>query len=142
MKFARILILIGSGALIVTLYLLLRGQKRLGHVDSAIGSIRVLVEKENNFAQSHAAIGYACTLSTLPNDSLTAELVTKGQRNGYAFQIGCPVEDTKRPHAKYTVTARPLITGMAAFCSDETGVVKYDDSGSVERCLEHGIPIG
>ncbi|SRR5712664_1458331 len=112
---------------------------RLGYVDSAIGSLRVLVNSETRFAQTHPDIGYACALSSLPNDDSTAELVKNGRRNEYAFEINCPAEEAKRPSTKYQLTARPLVAGMPAFCSDQTGVVKYDESGSIEKCLESGV---
>jgi len=100
-----------------------------------------LVNSEAKFAQTHPDIGYACILSALPNDDLTAELVKNGRRNEYAFEISCPAEEAKRPTTKYQLTARPLITGMPAFCSDQTGVVKSDESGSIEKCLESGVPL-
>ena len=140
-KLLKALVVLGSLAVIVAGWILLNRWKRLGYVDSAIGSIRVLVKSENNFAQTHPDIGYACTLSALPSDDLTAELVKKGRRNGYTFQIDCPADDAKQPNTRYLLTARPLVMGMAAFCSDQTGVVKYDDSGSIEKCLENGVPI-
>ena len=140
-KFLKALAVLGSVALIVTAWILLSRLKRLGYVDSAIVSLRVLVNSEIKFAQTHPDIGYACTLSALPNDDLTAELVKNGRRNEYAFEISCPVEEAKRPTTKYQLTARPLITGMPAFCSDQTGVVKSDESGSIEKCLQSCVPL-
>lgn len=140
-RFLKAVVGLGSLALIVAAWILLSRLKRLGYVDSAIGSMRVLVNSEDKFVKTHPNIGYACTLSALPNDDLTAEIVKSGRRNGYAFEITCPAEDVKRPSTKYQLTARPLLTGMLAFCSDQTGIVKYDESGSIEKCLESGVPM-
>ena len=137
------LVILGSSALIVAGWILLSRSKRLAYVDSAIGSMRVLVATETGFAQAHPDIGYTCKLSALPSEDLTAELVKNGRRNEYVFEvIGCPAEDAKRPTTKYQLTARPLVTRMPAFCSDQSGVVKYDESGSIQKCLESGVPIG
>lgn len=136
------LFILVSSALLVAGWIFLNRAKRLAYVDSAIGSIRVLVNSEDSLPQTHPDMGYACAFSALPSDDLTAELVKIGRRNGYVFQIDCPARDAKRPNTKYLLTARPLVTGMAAFCSDQTGVVKYDESGSIKKCLESGVPIG
>ena len=140
-KFLKALAVVGSLVLIGAAWVLLSRLKRVGYVDSAIGSLRVLVNSEMKFAKTHPEVGYACTLSALPSDDLAAELVKNGRRNEYAFAIGCPAEDAARPRTKYQVTARPLVTGMPAFCSDQSGVVKYDETGSIEKCLERGVPL-
>jgi hypothetical protein len=140
-KVLKALLFVGSPILIVAGWVLLSRLKRVGYVDTAIGSLRVLVDSETKFTKTHPEIGYACTLSALPNDNLTTELVMNGRRNEYAFAIGCPTEDALRPRTKYQLTARPLVTGMSAFCSDQSGVVKYDETGSIEKCLEHGVPL-
>src|SRR5260370_32704499 len=119
-KFLKALAILGSAALIVTAWILLSRLKRLGYVDSAIGSLRVLVNSEAKFAQTHPDIGYACILSALPNDDLTAELVKNGRRNEYAFEISCPAEEAKRPTTKYQLTARSLFTGMCPLLSAAT----------------------
>jgi hypothetical protein len=141
-KLLTALVVLGSLALIVACWILVSRSRRLGYVDSAIGSLRVLVDSEIKFAKTHPDVGYACTLSALPDDDLTAEHIKNGRRNGYAFRVSCPTEESKRPSTKYQLTARPLVKGMPAFCSDQTGFVKYDESGSIEKCLESGVPIG
>lgn len=140
-NFLKALVVLGSLALIVTAWILVSRLKRLAYVDSAIGSLRVLANGETKFAQTHPDVGYACILSALPHDDLIAELVENGRRNEYAFEIDCPAEDANRPRTKYQLTARPLVKGTPAFCSDQTGVVKYDESGSIEKCLESGVPL-
>ena len=119
----------------------LRRLMRLGYVDSAIGSIRVLVAAETKYAQTHPQIGYTCMLSDLPVDDLTG-LVRNGRLNEYAIEIiGCG-SDSKTANSRYQIKARPLLAGMPAFCADQSGIVKYDDSASTDKCLAGGTPIG
>ncbi len=140
-KLLVVLFVLVSSVLLVAGWIFLNRAMRLAYVDAAIGSLRTLVDSEAKFAQIHPDIGYACSLSALPNDDLTAAVIKNGRRNEYAFEIRCPVEEVKRPSTKYQLTARPLLTGMLAFCSDQTGVVKYHESGSIEKCLESGVPL-
>jgi hypothetical protein len=140
-KFLKAVVVLGSLALIVAAWILLSRLKRLGYVDAAIGSLRTLVDSEVKFAQTHPDIGYACSLSALPNNDLKAAVIKNGRRNEYAFEISCPAEKAKRPSTRYQLTARPLVTGMPAFCSDQTGVVKSDESGSIVKCLGSGVPL-
>ena len=134
------LVVVGSLILLVAGWIFLSRSTRFGYVDSAIGSMRALVAAETKYAQAHPQIGYVCSLSALPSDELTTELVRNGTRNKYAFEIGgCLPGDAKRPNTKYQITARPVLARMPAFCSDESGVVKYEESGSVQKCLESGV---
>lgn len=130
-------------AIVTGAWVFLGRAKRLGYIDSAIGSIRVLVAAETKFAQTHPSVGYTCTLSALSGDELTAQLGRDHTRNGYVFVIsGCLTEDVKRPVDRYQITARPLLTEMPAYCSDQSGIVKYDAGGSIQKCLQSGVPIG
>jgi len=115
----------------------------LGYVDSAIGRVRAVVAAETEFAKTHPDIGYTCTISQLPQTELVARLATGGIDNGYKFGIaGCQALGPQKPNSMYPVTARPLHSGSPAFCSDPSGVLRSDDSGSVERCLATGVPVG
>jgi len=137
----KTMIVLGSLALIVACSIFLSRAMRVGYIDSAIGSMRTLVAAETRYAQTHPEVGYTCSLSALPSDEFKIiDQLRNGTRNGYAFQIsGCQVADVKRPNAKYRLTARPLLKGMPAYCSDQSGIVKYDESGSVQKCLESGV---
>jgi hypothetical protein len=118
-----------------------RGSLMLGYVDSAIGSMRAIVAAEGRFAEAHPGLGYTCALSELPPDRLIGRLVNSGNRNGYAFEIsGCQVGG-KDPNKRFQVTARPLHKQMPAFCSDQSGILRSDESGSPAKCLESGVPL-
>jgi hypothetical protein len=120
----------------------LRGVMMLGDVDSAIIRVRAVAAAETKFAKSHPELGYTCTLSQLPYDELVARLVDNAHDNGYSFGIvGCQAPDPRKPNSMYHITARPLHSGLPAFCSDSSGVVRSDDTGSVERCLASGVAL-
>ena len=109
----------------------------LGYVDSAIGRVRVVSAAESQFAKTHLELGYTCDLSQLPRSEEMTRLLAKGRiDNGYAFEIAsCQVATPQKPTSTYSVTARPLHTGQPAFCSDQSGILWFDESGSVENCL-------
>jgi hypothetical protein len=130
-----------SLAVIVLCWIFLSRAMRLGYIDSAISSVRTLVAAETKYAAAHPEVGYTCSVSALPSDEFKiVERLRNGTRNGYAFQIsGCQVANGARSNAWYQLTARPLLKGMPAYCSDQSGIVKYDESGSVQKCLESGL---
>ena len=116
--------------------------RRLAYVDSAIGSIRVLVAAETKYAQTHPQIGYTWSLSDLRDvDSATAP-ASSGRQNEYVFEISGCSTGAKSANSRFQIKARPLLAGMPAFCADQSGVVKYDDGGSGDKCLADGSPIG
>jgi hypothetical protein len=129
------------GCLVIALagWVLLNRMKRLGYLDSGIGTMRQLVDAENRFAQSHPDIGYTCVPSALPSDDVSAEVIETGRKNEYAFQInGCSAK-YGQANTQYQITARPLLNGMPAFCSDQSGVLRYDVGGSVQKCVEERV---
>src|ERR1051326_9130121 len=54
---------------------------------------------------------------------------------------GCAPGAEGWPNMKYQVVAYPVRlnqTGVRAFCSDESAVVKVDAGGSAEKCVQSG----
>jgi hypothetical protein len=120
----------------------MRGLMMLGYVDSAVGRMRMLYAAKAQYAQAHPTIGYTCELSQLP---LSAEiqrlLKANGIDNGYEFRIaGCQALNGT-PNSAYYTSARPLHSGQPAFCSDQSGILKADYSGSLEKCRANGLPL-
>jgi type IV pilus assembly protein PilA len=109
---------------------------------SAVASIRSLVTAEVSYSTAHPNRGYTCTLSDLAGDHLINSVLASGQRNGYEFELlNCAPETSGGPNAKFQVVAHPMTanqTGVRAFCSDESAVVKVDAGGSAQGCLENG----
>jgi hypothetical protein len=138
------LIVLPLGVIILGLAALnwILGLVRLGFVDSAIVRIRSVIAAEADFAKAHTEVGYTCALSQLPQDQLMTSLVREPRKNGYAFQIdGCEPLMNGEPNQTYHVTARPLHSHLPGFCSDQSGVLWYDDSGSVDLCLARRVPL-
>jgi hypothetical protein len=106
------------------------------------------------YAAAHPDLGYACQLKQLqPTENTPPEVsyatpinFQVGESAGYKFEIvGCaPDKDGVLTH--YQVTAVPLkpgLSGVQAFCTDESGSVFYDLNGSASECLaakRHTVP--
>jgi competence protein ComGC len=109
---------------------------------SAVAGVRVLIVAENTYSEAHHDGGYTCSLSDLANDRLIDSELALGQKHGYAFELlNCRPESSGGINLKFQVVAHPITpnaTGVRAFCSDESAVIKVDSGGSVQGCLENG----
>ncbi len=116
---------------------------------AAVSSIRVINTAETTYRDLYK--GFTCDLTALdgaaqgaPDAShaqLIDSLLASGQKTGYRFELsGC--EDSSPEH--YKVVAVPVVanqTGTRAFCSDESGAIRFDAQGSGEECLASGAPL-
>jgi hypothetical protein len=120
----------------------MRGLMTLGNVDSAISRLRVISAAETQFAKAYPELGYTCALSQLSRSEEITRLFAQNRiDNGYAFEIiGCQAAASHKPNATYYVTASPLHTGQPAFCSDQSGIIMFDEGGSVEKCIAKPTP--
>lgn len=112
---------------------------------SAVNGVRILNTAEMAYSENHPNDGYTCSLATLADGGLFSGPLAKGQKNGYAFELnGCTPEDGNAANRHYRVVAYPLRenqTGIRAFCSNESMIVKADPGGSTQKCLERGEPL-
>ncbi|MGA9039739.1 MAG: hypothetical protein WB421_04315 [Terriglobales bacterium] len=118
---------------------------------AATSGLRMLNTAEIKYAATYPQRGFTCSLSDLggmgsgsqPNEQhamLVSPRLASGRNNGYTFAIsGC----SGSPASKYTLTASPAEFGAGgrAFCSDETGVVRYSVDGKAASCLSTGKPL-
>jgi len=108
---------------------------------SAVAEIRQLVASEVTYSTDHPQEGFTCSLPALEKAGVSGALAS-GQRAGYAFELtGCAPGAEGGPNMKYQVVAYPVRrnqTGVRAFCSDESAVIKVDVGGSAEKCLQSG----
>jgi type II secretory pathway pseudopilin PulG len=106
---------------------------------SAVASVRTLNVAEISYASAHPSTGFTCSFSDL--SSLIDASLASGRKNGYQFELsGCTANESGVMD-KYQVVAYPITpntTGVRAFCSDESSVIKVDSSGSSQGCLENG----
>lgn len=107
---------------------------------SAVGAVRLLNTAEITYQAAHPDAGFTCSLSDL--GQLLDPRLANGEKNGYAFRlVACSAETSGGPNTKYQILALPLAhdqSGVRAFCSDESAVIKVDGSGSPQACLENG----
>ena len=106
---------------------------------AAVAGIRQINVAEITYSSENPSVGYTCSLADLSHQ-IDSKLVS-GQRSGYVFKLsGCaPAENGAI--VKYQVVAYPITenrTGIRAFCSDESSVIKVEPGGSAENCAENG----
>ena len=109
---------------------------------SAVSTVRQLATAEINYQVAHPEEGYSCDLATVVRmGGLNPELAGRA-RHGYDFDIrNCASETTGGAISKFNIVAYPLShnqTGVRAFCTDESGVIRFDPQGSSQECVEHG----
>jgi len=116
---------------------------------TAVASLRKIYELENAYAAEHRDDGFACQLSQLRSkekmpDANPMNLLT-GEWIGYKFEIvGC-IQEKNGVFAHYQATAVPRrlgSSGVRAFCTDQSGDIFYDHTGSAAECLaaRHLLP--
>jgi type IV pilus assembly protein PilA len=120
---------------------------------SAVAGVMALNTAEITYQSQYSKVGFTCSLSALGGRGLSApsgdhaqlidDRLASGEKFGYRFELRNCVNSETDGH-KYQVVAYPLVrnqTGVRAFCSDETQVVKVDASGSADDCLASGPPL-
>jgi len=118
---------------------------------SAASNLRTLGVAEVTYLASYPERGYTCKLSELggtlahrqpspQNAMFIDDVLASGKKSGYVYSIsGCDIPPVSRFH----ITAVPADpeSGMRAFCSDESGKVRYAADGKAATCLSAGLPL-
>jgi len=120
---------------------------------SAAAGVRTLNAAELSYQSEYPRVGFTCSLSALGGNGplapsadhaqLIDDRLASGENHGYQLELRNCVNSETEGH-KYQVVAYPLVrnqTGVRAFCSDETQVVRVDASGSADDCLASGRPL-
>jgi hypothetical protein len=118
------------------------------HEAVAVSKLLTVIELQSKYAAAHADKGFACELPLLKPveqrddaDYDPLGFLTTETWSGYRFALdGCHV-DKRGIVARYQASAVPIergTTGVRAFCTDETGIMRYDDSGVKVKCLASG----
>jgi type II secretory pathway pseudopilin PulG len=112
---------------------------------AAAGSVRNIITAEISYASMHPQAGFTCNLSELESAGLIDSRLASGQKTGYVFALqNCTAEKEGDPAAHFQIVASPVTynqTGVRAFCADESGVTKSDNTGSAQGCADHGVPL-
>lgn len=119
---------------------------------SAFRAVRHITTAEVTYYLANPGEGYTCRLSDLAGNErissvakarLIDDTLASGTKYGYQFVLQNCVRPEKG-EGSYQVVAYPVArdqTGVKAFCSDETGAVRFDTNGSPDECLAHGEPM-
>ena len=116
--------------------------KMAANESSAVGSVRTINTGEVTYAAGCPAIGYSATLVELNTGGTCAagkgiiDNVLGGAdpstKSGYTF-VYAPGAAVGGVVVSYATTASPVqigTTGQRQFCSDQTGVIRYEVSGT------------
>ncbi len=113
---------------------------------SAVGSLRAIRDLELRYAAAHPSKGFTCDFALLKAEARSSEeQIHEGAlfSEGYKFLItGCDA-DSEGVAVRYTVTAVPVLpgeTGFRAFCTDQTGELRYAANGSPDSCQPLSLP--
>jgi type IV pilus assembly protein PilA len=120
---------------------------------SAVGSVRTMNTAAITFSSTYGdgfppnltSIGTTGTVVSCQNAELIDSVLTTGQKSGYNFALNAgavvvvaanvPAGCTAGYTDGYVVTAVPVTTGTTGqrgFCSDATGVIRFNPAGTAQ----------
>ena len=107
---------------------------------SAVASLRVINTAAITYSLTYPGLGFPAQLTTLgganPCSSSSAQacliddILSQGTKAGYNFIW---TGDGATPSVSFTLTGAPQVIGASGqrmFCTDQTGIIYYDPSGS------------
>ncbi|MGB7282199.1 MAG: type II secretion system protein [Candidatus Acidiferrum sp.] len=116
---------------------------------SAVNSMRMINTAAITYFSTYQNIGYPPSLasmggavpctSTSTAACLLDETLAQGTKSGYVFAW---TGDGATPSVAYLATATPIrvgASGQRMFCTDQTGVTRFDPSGS--GCNQSSTPV-
>jgi hypothetical protein len=117
---------------------------RLAHDEaSAAGGLRGLTSLETSYATAHPSKGFTCDFALLKTevpsnrDPTHDGFLFSDPFEGYKFSLtGCEA-DPEGVVLRYKATAVPVLpgkTGVRAFCTDQTGELRFGVNESPETC--------
>jgi type IV pilus assembly protein PilA len=125
---------------------------RRGNETSAIASLKMLNEMENQYSSTYPQHGFACSLTALGGKlgsgtptpeaaQLIPDDLASGTKAGYTFTISNCQKTTINnidQYNSYQITAVPNSVGHSGnrgFCTDENAQIHYDPKGGT-NCTE------
>ena len=107
---------------------------------SAVASLRSITTAAFTYTTTYPDLGFPATLATLgganpctasPTQACMIDnALAQGTKGGYSFVW---TGDGATPSVTFTLTGAPQVIGSSGermFCTDQTGVIRYDPSGS------------
>jgi type IV pilus assembly protein PilA len=124
----------------------LGGVKKRANDLSAQNAVQVINTAELQYSNTYPANGFACSLKALGGDpnsttpsATSAQIIqndlASGFKSGYLFTLACNDKVTVNGvdhFNNYTIIAVPQTvgkTGDLGFCSDQSGIIKFDPAG-------------
>jgi type IV pilus assembly protein PilA len=121
---------------------------------SAVGSLRTINTSEVTYNSTYPSVGFTCSLAAMgpvatgaSPTSAAAGLIDAnlagGNKSGYSFTHGtCNLANNITVDYQWEASPQTIgTTGQRGFCTDVSGVIKYDPAGSGATCLTSGTPI-
>ena len=115
---------------------------------AAVSSIRAIVSAESTYASRFPSIGYTCDLAQLGGSGggsngagLIDNFLASGTKSGYRVVLTNCEGSPSAHFGVFAYPVKPKVTGTRSFCADDSGVIRYDLTGSVEKCAESGAPL-
>jgi type IV pilus assembly protein PilA len=116
---------------------------------SAVSSLRMINTSAITYSSTYVNVGYPTNLSdmgganpctaTSTSACLLDDSLAQGTKSGYALAW---VGDGATPSVAYSITGTPLVVGSSGqrmFCTDQTGVIRYDPSGA--GCTDASVAV-
>lgn len=126
---------------------------------SAVGSLRTINTAEVTYASTYPAVGFASSLAALGSsasgcatpsatkacllDNILGCATATCTKSGYKYAFRNSSGDGS-PTSFYSVVAYPVSpneSGVRVFCTDASGVIRYERGGSAETCGESSPPL-
>jgi type IV pilus assembly protein PilA len=107
---------------------------------SAVSSLRMINTAAITYSSTYGNVGYPTNMAdmgganpctaTPTSACLLDDSLAQGTKSGYTIVW---VGDGATPSVAYSLTGTPLVVGSSGqrmFCTDQTGVIRYDPSGA------------
>jgi type IV pilus assembly protein PilA len=117
----------------------LRSRERANEA-SAVASLRVITTAALTYSLTYPDLGYPVSMTSLGGANpctasstqacLLDDVLALGAKSGYSFVF---TGDGVIPSVTYAITGTPQVVGSSGqrmFCTDQTGVIHFDPSGS------------
>jgi hypothetical protein len=112
---------------------------------TTVAKLRNINIFQRRYAAAHPKEGFACQLSLLKSSEKTSssgydpeEYLVSGTQHGYKYVVSNCRPDANGVATHYGVVALPLEPRLRTFCTDESGLVRSDESSSPADCLSSG----
>jgi hypothetical protein len=126
----------------------MQSSNKSGNEALVVSALHTIVTAENTYATTYRNVGYTCALMELDGfgggerNEHQAMLINAGlaggKRYGYVFTVSqCAGASS------FQLTAAPNSNnfGQRAYCTDQTGVVRYSADGNAASCVKNGTPL-